>query len=103
MGAASTDEVVGKTDFDFYPLEFAKQYDADDKAVIQSGQPLINREEPFLAADGSQGWMLTSKIPLQNSQGTVIGLVGIGRNITERKQYEEKLRKLIRTLALLSR
>ncbi len=102
MGVASPDEVIGKTDFDYYPVEIAEQYAGDDKGVISSGQALINREEHVVAADGTQGWMLTSKFPLRDDYGTVIGLVGIGRDITERKIAETRLRRLNRTLALLS-
>jgi len=89
MGELSPEETIGKTDFDYYPPEVAEQYHADDLAVIESGRPLINREEPFVSADGIQGWMLTSKVPVQDRQGKVIGLVGIGRDITVRKRAEE--------------
>ncbi len=89
MGAASTAEVIGKTDFDYYPLEIAQQYHADDQSVLESGQPLIDREELFVDVHGNQGWMLTSKVPLRDNHGQVIGLVGIGRDITERKRAEK--------------
>jgi len=91
MGAASTDEVIGKTDFDYYPPELATQYYTDDMAVLQSGQPMINHEEPATTADGGKGWMLTSKVPVYDNEGKVIGLVGIGRDITERKLTEKGL------------
>lgn len=91
MGAVSTDEVIGKTDFDYYPPELAAQYYTDDMAVLQSGQPMINHEEPATTADGATGWMLTSKVPVHDNEGKVIGLVGIGRDITERKLTEKGL------------
>ncbi len=93
MGAASPDEVIGKTDFDYYPSGLAEKYHADDQTVLRSGQPLINQEEPITAADGTQGWILTSKVPLRDTQGRVVGLVGIGRDISERKQAEEALQR----------
>ena len=93
MGASSTDEAIGKTDYDYYPSELAEQYHTDDLNVIQSGNPLINQEERIITADGTQGWILTSKVPLRDAQGNVIGLVGIGRDITERKRAEEELRR----------
>ena len=93
MGAASPEETIGRTDFDYYPLDIAERFHADDQAVIQSGQPLINREESGVGADGTRGWFLTSKVPLRDRRGEIVGLVGIGRDITERKQAEEARRE----------
>ncbi len=94
MGAKSTAEVVGKTDFDYYPPELAEQFHADDQQVMESGKPLIDREEPNIDAQGNTRWLLTTKVPLRDDQGGVIGLVGIGRDITEHKQTEEAIREL---------
>lgn len=91
MGAESTSQVIGKTDADYYPPELAEQYRADDLMVIRSGRPLINREEPYVAADGALGWILTSKVPFRDAEGNVIGLIGVGRDITERKHAESVL------------
>ena len=94
MGATTPDELIGKTDFDFYPQELAAQYYADEQEVIRSGQPMINREEPLVdLVTGRKGWLSTTKVPLRDSNGKITGLVGIGRNITERKRAEEELRK----------
>jgi sigma-B regulation protein RsbU (phosphoserine phosphatase) len=93
-------EVVGKTDFDLFPREEAEKFWADDQQVLQ-GQPVIDREEYLLDAAGQKQWLLTTKLPLQDAQGRITGLVGIGRNITRRKQAEESLdreRRLLRTL-----
>ena len=93
-------EAIGKSDYDFFPPEIAKQFFDDDQKVIQ-GEPVINREEHFLDADGNKCWLLTSKLPLRGKSGKIIGLVGIGRDITKRKQVEETLdreRRLLRTL-----
>jgi PAS domain S-box-containing protein len=91
MGAASEAEVLGKTDFDFYPADLAAAFNADDQCVLQTGQPILNREERVILPDGALGWSLASKVPLRDRAGQVIGLVGIGHNITERKQVEERL------------
>lgn len=91
MGARHPDETIGKTDFDYYPPELAAQYHADDQAVIESGQPLVNREERAIDVDGNERWILTTKVPLRDDSGTIIGLVGIGRDITDRKRAEEAL------------
>ncbi|MBE0688979.1 MAG: PAS domain S-box protein, partial [Anaerolineae bacterium] len=76
----------------------AERFHADDKQIIQSGQPLINREEPNVDSQGNTRWVLTTKVPLRDAQGAVIGLVGIGRDITERKQAQEAIRKLNESL-----
>jgi PAS domain S-box-containing protein len=101
LGIEKSEQIIGKTDFDFYPPELAAGYHNDDQMVIESGQPLFNREEPSVDSVGNRKWTLTTKIPLRNSQGQIIGLVGIGSDITERKQIEEALakeRNLLRTL-----
>src|SRR5438552_12759886 len=83
MGAPGSESLVGKTDFDFYPAELAERYCADERAVLDSGQPLINREEPVVDPSGRRGWLLTTKAPLRDTRGRVVGLVGMGRDITD--------------------
>jgi PAS domain S-box-containing protein len=89
MGVDDPEILVGKTDFDFYPPEQAAQFQVDNQAVMQSGHPLVNREERVGAADHDPHWVLTTKVPLRDRQGDIIGLVGIARDVTERKQAEE--------------
>ncbi|MDR3575774.1 MAG: PAS domain S-box protein [Anaerolineaceae bacterium] len=93
LGAKSEAEVLGKNDFDLYPKELAEKFFADNLAVMQAGKPLINREEYIFDEKEQKRWLLTSKYPLRDRNGQVIGLVGIGRDITERKLAEENLRK----------
>lgn len=93
MGAATPDELVGKTDFDFYPLEMAEKFYRDDRHVIETGQPLLNIEEPAQDAQSNRLWLATTKVPLRDAEGRVIGIVGIGRDITQRKRVEEELRQ----------
>ncbi|MCB9077251.1 MAG: PAS domain S-box protein [Anaerolineaceae bacterium] len=91
MGARSEEELVGKTDFDFYPRDLAAIYYADEQAVVKSGQPLVGREEPVLNQLGERRWLSTTKLPLRDQSGKVIGMVGIGRDITQHKELEEAL------------
>jgi PAS domain S-box-containing protein len=84
-------EVLGKSDFDFFPKDIAEKFQADDQKVME-GEPVINREEYFLSDKGEKRWLLTSKLPLHDQTGKVVGLVGIGRDITERKLVEDALR-----------
>jgi len=92
MGAPMVESIVGKTDFDFFPADLAQRYFADERAVLKSGQPLINREEPVVDPSGRPGWLLTSKAPLRDTRGRIVGLVGMGRDITDRKREEEQHR-----------
>jgi PAS domain S-box-containing protein len=102
FGCKTEAEAIGKTDFDLFPKEIAEKFYADDMKVIQ-GQPVINREEYFLDVEGKKQWLLTSKLPLRDQNDQIIGLVGIGRDITEQmratealKQSEERLREVMR-------
>lgn len=100
-------ESVGKTVFDFFPPELATRYHEDDEAIVRSGQPLINREEPTVGANGQRRWLSTTKVPLWTEDGRPDGLVCIGRDITEQRLAQEKLREknleLARTVADLNR
>jgi len=93
MDAETLDQVVGKTDFDFFPREMADHFVEDDHRVMRSNQPLINREETVPDSDDNERIMLTTKVPLRDVQGNVEGLVGISRDITRRKQAEQELKQ----------
>jgi PAS domain S-box-containing protein len=93
-------EAIGKSDFDFFPKDIAEKFWADDQKVI-AGQPVINREEYLFDEAGRKRWLLTSKLPLRDQDGNIVGLIGIGRDITKLKKAEEALareRLLLRTL-----
>jgi PAS domain S-box-containing protein len=91
MGAKSPEELVGKTDYDYFSRELADEFHADDMRVMQTGQPLVNKEEATTKPQEDRNWILTTKVPLRDPQGEIIGLVGIGRDITERKRMESAL------------
>jgi len=92
MGCKTEANAIGKSDFDFFPKDIAEKFWADDQMVI-AGQPVIKREEFFIDEKGRKRWLLTSKLPLRDQGGTIVGLVGIGRDITQQKQSEDALRR----------
>jgi PAS domain S-box-containing protein len=97
---AGDGDFMGRTVFDFPALkENAAQYFADDMAVIQTGQAVVDRDEPITFSDGRKGWLLTSKYPLRDESGRVIGLVGIARDITEVKRASRELAETRQRLA----
>jgi PAS domain S-box-containing protein len=93
MGRKLETEVLGKDDFDFFQKEFAEKFIADDQTVTQTGQPVIDREEYVIDEHGHKRWLITTKLPLQDGKGQIIGLVGIARDITDKKKAEEERKK----------
>ncbi len=87
------EEAIGKRDFDFFPQELAEQYYADEQALLASGQALIDREEREVDLAGNVHWISTTKVPFRDEQGKLKGFVGIGRDITVRKEMEYVLRQ----------
>ena len=98
IGAETEAEVLGKTDLELYNTEIAQRGYDDDLQVINTGKSVINREEIFYDEAGSERWLLTSKIPFPDELGNIIGLVGIGREITEQKQAQEKILRLSKAI-----
>ena len=94
LGVDSPDALIGKTDFELFPRELATQYNLDDRAILNSGVALLNKEEPVLHADGSSHWISTTKVPVRDPLGQVIGLVGRGQDVTERRRAREERQKL---------
>ena len=100
-GKKSESEVLGRTDFELYPFELAQKYSEDDQTVLRDGKAILITEEYGFTGSGEKKWQLTSKIPLRDKNGKIVGLIGIGTDITERKHLEEareEERRLLRTL-----
>lgn len=96
-------DAMGKTDYDFFPREIAERFVADDMKVIKTGTPVLNREEYFFAEDNTRHWLLSSKLPLHDEHGNIIGLIGIGHDITSQKQTEAQLENIHKELIAASR
>ena len=93
LGKQSESELLGLSDRDIFELEMAKRFEIDDQRVIKTGVMLFNREEELATTDGFRRTILTTKVPLRSKTGDIIGLVGICRDITERKLAEEELQR----------
>jgi PAS domain S-box-containing protein len=91
MDVSAPIDLLGKTDEDFYPPELAAEYRADEEELLRSGTSIVNKDEPHLDPHGNLRTVMTTKVPLKDRQGNTFGLVGISRDITERKQAEEML------------
>lgn len=100
MGYDDEKQVLGKRDDEIYGEEFAKISLEDDKKVI-GGNPVINREEKITTKNNDEIIILTNKVPLLNKNGEIIGLIGIGRDITEKKKYLNELEKNQQKLNIL--
>lgn len=85
-GAACEADAIGRTDYDFFPQQRADEYRADDLTVIESGEPILNRIESAPEAAGSPRLVMTTKIPLRDRRGRVIGIAGFSRQVEEFRQ-----------------
>ena len=90
-GYADPNEILGKTDYEMGWAASADQYRADDRHIMDTDQPKLNYEELQVKSDGSQTWLRTSKVPLHDKDGGVIGVLGTYEDITERKRAEAEL------------
>ena len=92
FGLSDPAKLIGKTDFDFFTDEHAQQAFADELAILRTGQPMVGKEEKETWPDGRVTWVSTTKMPLRDARGNIIGTFGVSRDITERKQAEQELR-----------
>jgi PAS domain S-box-containing protein len=89
---SSIEDIIGKQDLDVWPREVAEKYIADDKEVMLSGKRKVVTE-PLFSIDGQMSWIETIKTPIFNDKKEVIGTTGISRDVTDRKNAEEELKK----------
>jgi diguanylate cyclase (GGDEF)-like protein/PAS domain S-box-containing protein len=82
---------VGKTDVDFFDRESADSARKDEEEILRTGRPLVAKEEPLQIPGGAPVWVSTTKLPLRDPEGRIVGTFGISRDITERKRAEEQL------------
>jgi diguanylate cyclase (GGDEF)-like protein/PAS domain S-box-containing protein len=85
-GRTESSEMIGLTDFDLYPHDAAKGFFDREQEIMRTGEAMVDVEEPMVISSGRERWFLTSKVPLRNREGDVIGLAGVTRDITEKKR-----------------
>ncbi len=91
-GLKSPAEMIGKTDFDFFPKEVAEQFFADEQKIIETGESLINQEQlTGMSENGEKRWVVVSKALWRDEQGNILGTLGITRDIHEFKMAQEAL------------
>jgi PAS domain S-box-containing protein len=85
------DDLIGKTDFDLHPIERARKFFGDEQRIVVSGEAMIDIEEFTVDVTDEKRWISTSKVPLRDDNNDIIGIIGISRNITERKRAEDQI------------
>ena len=88
------EDFIGKTDFDFFSEEHAKQAYEDEQKVIRTRKPIVNLEEKETFKDKEDRWAYTTKMPWHDKNNNIIGIFGISRDISDRKKAEEKIKYL---------
>ena len=91
LGLADPEEMIGQSDFEHHSFEVAQGFAAADRAVMQSGRPKLDIEEFVIDSSGAKKWLSTSKVPLRNERNEIIGLIGVARDVTRRKEAEEQV------------
>ena len=101
-GCKSQADIIGKTDFDFFPRESAQHYFTVEQEIMKSGKSLIN-EEDYVPDEitGDPHWTLNTKVPIKDRSGEMIGLIGINRDITQKRLSEKKIDDVNRELNIL--
>jgi len=89
LGLSDPAQQIGKSDWDFFPEELARAKHEQEKLIISTGQPILGLQEP----DGMGRWALTTKMPLRDEHGAIIGTFGISHDITELKQAQAELQR----------
>ncbi|MFH1198378.1 MAG: PAS domain-containing protein [bacterium] len=105
FGFESQNELIGKSDFDFFPAELVEKYFADEQWILKSGKGIYNFEGPTIdnSKENINRWITTTKVPFRDVHGNMMGFLGISRDITERKEIEEKLYKALEELKELNK
>ncbi len=96
-------ELVGKTDANFFAEQHAQWARVDEENIINTGEPIIGKQEKIDWPDGRSTWSLSSKLPLRDADGTIIGTFGISQDVTKARELEHQLEKIRKDLVDISR
>jgi phosphoserine phosphatase RsbU/P len=91
MDVANPNDLIGKSDFDFWSEQTAKEAFDDEQRIIKTGQPMVGKVEKLIHGDGRVTWDYTTKLPLKDSKGQIIGICGINKDFTPIKKMEDTL------------
>lgn len=91
LALGAPEEAEGRTDFDFFDEEHARQALADEQEIIRTGEPVLDKEESEIGPDGERRWVVTTKMPLRETDGAIRGTFGVSRDVTRRKLRDQAL------------
>ena len=94
LGFDSQEDVLGKSDNDIFSKEVAADSNKIENQILESGKSILDREEKIKKENGDLIWIRTSKFPLKNSQNDIVGILGIGRNVTNEKFVQQQIKRL---------
>jgi len=98
FGLEKDEELIGKSDYDFFSDEHARPAYEDEQNIIKTGKAIIDLEEKEVMDDGRVSWVNTTKMPLTNTQGEIIGTFGISKSISRIKNMEMEAREMTKTI-----
>jgi diguanylate cyclase (GGDEF)-like protein/PAS domain S-box-containing protein len=99
LGLEDPSQAIGKTDFDFFSEAHAREAFADEQRLMQTSELLVGIEERETWEDGREAWVSTTKVPLRDRTGRIVGVFGISRDITDKKRDEQRLTEQAARLA----
>ncbi len=102
-GVTDRSRLVGMSDIDLFAAEHANRSRAEEREIMSTGQPMLNKLHRLIWPDGRQGWGLSSKLPLRNERGEIVGTFGVTRDVTDLKRVEQDLERSQRALLDASR
>jgi len=97
-GLEKDEEVIGKTPYEIFDQDVAEEIVKEDKYVLETGKPIIGKVKKVRVKNGQVIWVSTSKVPVRDEEGRIIGLIGVNKDITDYKLKEEEELKVITSL-----